>query len=342
MILVKPLPLTGESFRGWIARLAHENGYRNGEWLCRHLFGRRLLAMTLRDARALVGCSDLDLEPFVGIRPQEDSCSHSLWIGGQLVDPSFMRVPLRQVCPDCLSEFGYAHGDLESIASILCPRHQRRFMTCCSTCNRPFNWLDTKLLHCKCDADLRLMAAKPVSAALIEANSLVGGDGASSRGMHSAKWSVLSSRERFNLVMMIGMLAVGECSIRDQSLDHNRAATLAEKAGEALLDWPGPLLEGLADIDKHGASLRQSLGLAYKWLRIAIADSPVLDPLRHVLNDYAANRITPLHHKSRESLGLGPRSASTLSRGAAAQRLGVSRDVLNKLIINGQFDYEIC
>lgn len=334
--MIRARPEIGESFRGWITRLAFENGYPNGDWLCRHRMRRRLDGINLDLAHGLINGESGELHCLEGVVPEATSVRHQLRIGGVTLPRSLMRLPLRQVCPACLEKHGWARGVWESVTAGCCREHDLRLVSVCPGCQRRLNWTTMGLFRCSCGTDLRSVAASATSASLREADALLAGEGLKVVGCHSAAWSGLPVEDRAELIWMLGAIARGEGGSKKRVLDHELAACLMEAAGQALLDWPGRVIAGLDMLDRKGASLRRSLGPSYNWL-MADRRTPALEPLRTVLIEYARDhRSTPIHHKALHALGLPSTCPGAVTAGQASRRMGISRRSVSTLVASGR------
>lgn len=336
MLLIRIRGRVGESFRGWVSRLAHENGYRNGDWMCRHLLVRRLDGLTLLHAQALIGGSIDDVRMFEGVVPEMSSARHRLVVNGERLPLSLMRMSLRRVCPACLDEAGMARGIWESFSVSLCRQHDAQLVGVCPKCQRPLSWTTMGLFKCSCSADLREIPTTSPTSALREVDSLLAGKIAQLSGIYSKTWASLPIGERLELIWTLGMIASAQTGSRKRAMSHELALRLMEAAGEALLDWPNRLFVGLSALDKEDASLRTSLGPSYNWLQ-AEERPRELEPLRLALIEYAReHRAAPLHHKARSTLGLTTSTEGCLTATGAARRLGIARSAVSGLVESGR------
>lgn len=336
MLMIRVRPEIGESFRGWVARLAFENGYPNGDWLCRHRMRRRLDGINLDLARRLINGGSGELHCLEGVLPEATSVRHQLRIAGVTLPRSLMRLPLRQVCPACLEKHGWARGAWESVTAGCCREHDARLVSVCPGCQKQLNWTTMGLFRCSCGTDLRNIGAIPTSAALREADALLAGEGMKVVGCHSAAWSGLPVEDRADLIWMLGAVTGGEGGSKKRVMDHDLATRLMEAAGQALLDWPGRVIAGLDMLDRRGASLRRSLGPSYKWL-MADRRTPLLEPLRAVVIEYARDhRSTPVHHKALQALGLPSGCPGAVTVGQASRRMGISPGSMSTLVASGR------
>jgi len=336
MLLVRVRGNSGESFRGWMARLADKNGYPNGDWMCRHLLKRRLDGVSLYLAHGLVNGDAEHLQRLEGVVPEVNSHRHKLRISGVTFPASMMRLPLRQVCPVCLDTNGWARGAWEALTAGYCREHDIALVSFCPSCHRNLNWTSMGLFQCSCGFDLRSLPAVRTSAEMREADALLAGDGMRVQGRLSADWSALPIEERVDLIWMLGAITRGETDSKIRLLDHARAAQLMEAAGLALLDWPGRVIAGLGMLDGKTASLRWSLGSSYKWL-MADRSTPALEPLREVVIEYVLDhRSAPVHHRARRALGLSCSHPGAETAGQASRRMGISRGSISSLVTSGR------
>lgn len=169
-------PRLGESFNGFLLRLAEANRYAgiadfgaSALHIDRARAARNLgrLAIEIRSNRELLGLlgrvavgDARSTERFaVELLPDED-----LFIDDCRVDRDAWLETRAQVCPQCLSNEGFAREAWDLAPVTVCPEHRCRLIDECRACRQPFAWSRASLLRCEhCGSDLRLMRCEAAS-----------------------------------------------------------------------------------------------------------------------------------------------------------------------------------
>ncbi len=172
MILVRtPQPYPTESLKGYVLRVAEENGY-DSPWVI-----LRMAAVEPHEMRG-AGLSPGKLAPLVGLPLEglDHLAYHAIDEKGQreyrLLGHGLGRglsfEPLRQirpaVCPHCVAESGFIDAFFDLRLAVACPRHRSMLITECPTCREPLTWFRRGLLECKCGASLAGVATPPATA----------------------------------------------------------------------------------------------------------------------------------------------------------------------------------
>ena len=172
MILVRtPQPHPTESLKGYVLRVAEENGY-DSPWV---IF--RMAAVEPHEMRG-AGLSPGKLAPLVGLSTEglDHLAYHAIDEKGQreyrLLGHGLGRglsfEPLRQtrpaLCPHCVAESGFIDAFFDLRLAVACPRHRSMLVAECPTCREPLTWFRRGLLQCKCGASLASAATPPATA----------------------------------------------------------------------------------------------------------------------------------------------------------------------------------
>jgi hypothetical protein len=145
-LLIRPSWFSGESWAGYLLRLAEANQVPIG-----HLAGilsitpRALIAMQPREALHYFSISAA-AAPHVK-RSVEHDTTHTLSVG-RCVDTA--------VCARCIAEdsVAYVRAQWEYPLEIGCRKHEVALLTECASCRRKLNALRRKLMYCNCGASL--------------------------------------------------------------------------------------------------------------------------------------------------------------------------------------------
>lgn len=166
-------PRLGESFYGFLIRLAEFNLYESASWittLCGETgFRMGYLPMTRVAAKLseVLGLEHEQLEQMlykpVGVN------NHRLVesLAGDSIDVHQLKLEPMAVCTKCLAEYGYAFNMWNFKALVVCPRHSVSLINHCPNCHKPLTLNRPSLCRCKyCDYDIRRYSPERVSLAM--------------------------------------------------------------------------------------------------------------------------------------------------------------------------------
>ena len=154
-LLVTPSCKEGESYPGYLLRMANDNGY---DGLCRlanilHLDRRhgRLATVDTSQLMRLLGISAKAFPP----KPQESRAIEKL-DGSKKRSILHYGWPMNVAwCPICLAEDEYWRADWDSPLALVCTKHACLLARKCGGCAKPVTILRPSLLQCRCGLDLR-------------------------------------------------------------------------------------------------------------------------------------------------------------------------------------------
>jgi len=165
MLVVTPRPAPTESLMGFALRLTEANGYPSISYVVDSLSGHlyrqtpgRLNALPLLE---MVGISSEEADRLT-LRPMEKSKAYIRIHGNDL--PSYeVNVRNPKICPKCLAENGNCEAFWDLTQAVACPLHRIMLIDRCSECLLPLKWHRSKVVQCKCGADLRNQPISPAS-----------------------------------------------------------------------------------------------------------------------------------------------------------------------------------
>ena len=334
MLPIRPHPIPNESLRGYIGRVALANGYSGPDWMMRHLSGKALHQSTLATISAAIGKSTSQLAGLEGIIPGDTDARHLCVLGGRRLPSDFWRLSLRQICPRCLAESGFAEASWEDMRRVTCAIHQTTLVDACPSCSQPLSWTLGGLTRCQCGMDLCSVEPEAASSSLLVAERYAFGGTESSNPPFPAVWLDLSDRQRLKLISLLGDLAPSAEAMA--CITHAKVRLAMQTAGRILSDWPAGLMKALETIDRGEPSLRRSLGRFLSKVD-ALPTAPAFVPLREAISHYVGEvRTAPCHPqvlKHRNATAFRKRSVG-IARASA--ELALARGSVKKLIRAGR------
>lgn len=152
MLLLRPLPWVGESLRGYLLRLADQNGIAGIGALFR-LIEKTAVEQELEAVANILGRSENDLNRLLGVVPRADG-SRAGQQGGVAVPLRFWNTRYSRFCPICLAESNVWQVHWELALVVACRRHNLMLLDRCPKCCLPVLWNRSHLLECKCGQPL--------------------------------------------------------------------------------------------------------------------------------------------------------------------------------------------
>ncbi|WP_420429584.1 TniQ family protein [Kordiimonas sp.] len=349
-------PEVGESFYGFLIRLAQANFYSNVSWIPSLCDGPQFIvnfATMDRLAEAMpprfgLNAGKLKMTTF----RMESVDNHrilDLKENGYL-DVAHVELGPTKVCPACLAEFGYAFKAWEYKAVIVCPRHRRHLARKCEKCGSKLSASRPKLFHCQCcDFDIRKTALEPASGVDVRAAQLL-----------LSKMAVPFSDEKndvkepwlsINLADLISTLLLlyrFHPSREDQhwTISNTDWAQALRLVAPCLLDWPYGFSDYLVQVhharEAPSAEFRQGVHAAFGRFYQIVANEDKegrYRPLKAFMSEYVMSDPQQALATGRGScLIYQPerRQSQYLTKAEACKMLGVSGDTFNTL-----FDDEV-
>jgi len=179
----------GESFAGYLLRLAEANGYAGigGILLAAGLPSSRKLQGDLLNVRAngsqlsrlasmAVGQTDhlagFQIKLFRASTLSADNTVDAAWIDECRVGSDALMSDLASICGPCLAENGFAREEWDLGPITVCTRHQLMLCDRCYACAAPITWNRHVLTACEaCGGDLRQWRGEKVGSLVCEAAS---------------------------------------------------------------------------------------------------------------------------------------------------------------------------
>lgn len=169
------IPKEGESFRGYMLRLASQN-FLSGI--------NDVLAVVRADVEAPIRSAidlrtNFDALQVFGVMATgsrdgvtrffaEPLGDAAVFVEGCRVDKDALMDGLAQVCPRCLVEEPYAKAEWDIAANVSCPKHRVFLVDHCQNCDSSLEWGRPHLLHCQsCGADVRFFETHTAPTALL-------------------------------------------------------------------------------------------------------------------------------------------------------------------------------
>ena len=178
-LLVKPNPIAGESWPGFLLRLSDENGFPSMHWLAGYAEGaavgyakQSITAMFSQPMRqrlitmldgSMIKTHILHI-PYV--RPV-GRIVHVVWQDVEIPSTHF-RIERPQICPLCVTDSGFLRESWDLTWATACSTHCVRFIDACPSCTSPLSWRRSRIAYCDCGYDLRGAPTKPASQRALE------------------------------------------------------------------------------------------------------------------------------------------------------------------------------
>ena len=158
-LLIRPTPVTGESFPGFLLRVVERNAYSSISELLVLCWGRTPVAP--ERFRLQLSCGLSDLSPLATrlSLPTEAIAGLNFPLIQLENHPSntalrYHTLKIRRVCPECLRE-SKIHRAVWCLAQyIACAKHCCFLITHCSACKQVIDWQGNRLTKCGCGQDL--------------------------------------------------------------------------------------------------------------------------------------------------------------------------------------------
>lgn len=140
---------------GYVLRMSNRNGLSGIHWLYKLLARDKLNHLKYEDTdiiAKLFGAKRNELNRAIG-RAQLSDGIRMVEIHGQVIMRSYFVRTLRpQLCPYCISEYGYVKAAWDFSMACYCPIHQCALIDTCPVCAKEIRWMRPSLDSCNCGA----------------------------------------------------------------------------------------------------------------------------------------------------------------------------------------------
>ena len=353
-LLHRPKPIGGESFEGYLLRVAEANGYASGRWVTDLAGIENRVSCVAGDVAGLANrlghdAADLDAMRYLP----------SPWAGkrrinlfnGRPVNRMAINLDRPRVCLACLKDSAHLRMAWELAPTAICPDHGAILLDACPSCGKAISWNRSHVCLCHhCGFDFREAEASsaPVNAVrltrlLLSKAGLAedGGEG------FPAEVRSLPLTDLIQLTLLLGSAGIGLPSGAGHwpcaRLSAAEMAGLVDAAATVLADWPDAF-HALLDKRREGAApgrtgLEGDFGRFYAALYRDLR-GPNLDFVRTALEHYAAGRWAGgvLTRRNRRFHEANQRSSRFASRAEASRHLRVRPETVDDLLNAGILD----
>jgi hypothetical protein len=352
-LLHRPKPIAGESFYGYLLRLAEANGYVSDRWITE-----------LAGIEGRLSTGTGDVEPLARLLGHDPALLEAMryppspWAGrrrinlfnGRPINRLAINIDRPRVCPACLTDSPHLRMAWELAPTAICPSHGTVLLDACPTCGKAISWNRSHVCQCHhCGTDFR-KAVPPqadsrgagLSALLLAAAGLAEAP-AEGHGFPT-ELRTLSLADLVQALLLLGAAASGlpfagghwSCT----KLSTGEMAKLLKDAAEALGDWPNglhTLLEKLNGKMPPGhTGLQWSFGRFYTGLFRDLQGTN-LGFLRKEVEAFASQKWTggSLTGRNRRFSEMGRHSTRFACRSEAARKLHVRPETIDELLNAG-------
>lgn len=352
-LLHRPKPILGESFDGYLLRLAEANGYVSDRWITELAGIEGRLSTGIGDVAPLARLLGHDAALLEAMRYPP-----SPWAGrrrlnlfnGRPINRLAINMDRPRVCPACLTDSPHLRMAWELAPAAICPSHGVVLLDACPACGKAISWNRSHVCLCHhCGSDFRNAVppkAPPAGASLSALLLAAAGLAEPPPEEHGfpAEVRTLPLADLVQVILLLGAAASGlpfaaghwPCA----KLSAPGMAKLLDDAATVLGDWPNglqALLERLSSQsppDRTG--LQSSFGRFYTGLFRDLR-GPNLDFVRKEVEHFASHHWTggSLTGRNRRFSETGRHSARFASRNEAARHLHVRPETIDEMLNAG-------
>lgn len=142
-----------ESFMGFVLRLSNKNGLSGIHWLYQRLGRDKLNRFKPEDSYAIAKLFGTDMKTldFSMVRSRRIEGVSARDAHGHRISRPYLVRPLRpQLCPACVSVFGYARSSWDFSLVCACPWHNCMLIDACPSCGKKIQWMRPSFYACNC------------------------------------------------------------------------------------------------------------------------------------------------------------------------------------------------
>lgn len=157
---VRPKPMKGEAWVGFLLRFSHANGLPSASSLIGHLDQARSPRFPQEPPSVLRALAVDASELVETARPQEHQKS---WKTSSRNNVSLGHTKYFRVCPDCLKddEVPHVRAMWTHPIALTCKTHKTLLLDACKACRKDLDWLQPSVQKCSCGHDLMNDASIP-------------------------------------------------------------------------------------------------------------------------------------------------------------------------------------
>lgn len=329
---IRLFPKDGEGVRGYLQRLANDNGLIN-----LNQFGKAK-HLSLEDMNYLLGRDD---SKFWRNHP-----AAIYWEDVSSVKKIQWNWASRRCCPKCL------HGEMvwptewELRGLGVCLHHAVRLIDTCPFCQKRLSWKTDQLTHCECGFDLRNAQTEACSEQESDlAKAIVATIGVGSCPPSMAHLEGIQTAALFRVLYFLGKFAGGESSVKVSG-----TATLKElepvykEAAMALSDWPTNFhmwmerLKGDEGLAEKSMAIPEVFGKAYGYLYRNMHEKPY-NFIRREFESHMVNHWSwPLNNRNKRIPQELREDSSWITTSKAAELLDTGKSQVMHLIEQGYIE----
>lgn len=309
-------PCPGDSFRGWLRRLALINGYDRADWITQQspaTIGPGEIAALARFTRV----SEIAIAPLC-YSPQSGDLHQ---FGFSRVGKRHLQLRTPKICPLCVRERP-VHRMLWDLAAVqICPTHQCKLMITCPRCGWPGSWSAVDLGRCRCGFNLAehepARLSNPTEAVVLISESL-----------HSGRWHSqipmefhhLSLGELIELMLIVARYDGLRCS-RAGFLGFNHSRNdiyvAVDTGWEIIKEWPAGIHRAFHRYRAEGhTNLADAFGPFYQAL-LQKQTAPHWTILRNAFQQFIAeNWLTALPARKGRLIDVSSQPVASLTQAA--------------------------
>lgn len=224
MLLVRPVPVTGESSQAFVLRVTEANAIGSPLRLCALEDGRSYLSGQVSGLRG----------PVMGMRQLS-----ALDSGGLALRYWNTRQP--RFCPKCLAERAIWPSLWQLCFYVTCHIHRVRMVEVCAGCGGRLRWNRGSLTHCRCGMDITAAGTEPDLGACLKASADIAAAWCDGRDGGLRKVRERRIEGFLHRIWLLGGYRLGTTR-RAQKLSNlhcvDEASRVVEAAMDALSDWP--------------------------------------------------------------------------------------------------------
>lgn len=265
-LLVRPVPLRGESLRGYLLRVGECNGLGKGINLFKFFTGSKYGNYWVSDSALESIAHSLALNKaqveFMSYQPAAPGVKGKCIFFGHTIARYHLRRTRPSVCPACLGEQQAVNGLWDLTAVNACTRHGTWLIDRCPSCGEAFRWNRARVAKCQCGFDLKAAKAEAApfevlaQTALIQEIVFQDFPTFDEHSFAGPQWvRQLSLNELLGFFHYVAdVLALAHPSHGSVTDPYGKHGHIALVFSEILKDWPGGLWSLLTHFSKYDAA----------------------------------------------------------------------------------------